>query len=361
MRPGRARWTPAPPAIGLDLGIFGGSGVFSILLKFDLVGFNRFFGLGELWGVAADRVNSRCGLRFPWRWHQSLINFQLGLLRGDTLALAEEVGKGLLLETIEVFLGELLLNFLCASFGGSFCSVVATVASITVLFSILLPLPLPAPVSVSVSASRAVSRAAAVTVVAALAKSIAVVFTVAVTISVTIPVYIAASVSIPLPLPLLFALPLSLLLPFLLLLPLLLAPFPTLLFSPLVFFPLLPSALLARGPLRLTSLHLLFFLDFAFELSLLLLDRLQLGADPLPLGAAGSGVSSVLLISLGAADALLLGCLVANLGAPQLPDVGLDGSAVNQCADDLLCFLVDAAAVQRAVDKSGSFPALQRQ
>jgi hypothetical protein len=41
--------------------------------------------------------------------------------------------------------------------------------------------------------------------------------------------------------------------------------------------------------------------------------------------------------------------------------VSLDGAAVDQGADDLFRFLVDAAAVECAIDKGGSFPALEGQ
>ena len=142
---------------------------------------------------------------------------------------------------------------------------------------------------------------------------------------------------------------------------LLLAPFPALPLPPLVLLPLLPPPLFPSSPLGLPPLHLLSRPDLALELPLLLLDCSELRPHALPLGPSGGGLGSVFLVRLGAADALLLGCLVANLGAAQLADVRLDGAGVNQRADDLLCLLVHAAAVQRAIDQRCGFSALEGQ
>lgn len=244
-----------------------------------------------------------------------------------------------------VFLGELFLDFLRTPIGCTLCSIVATIASI----SVPLPIPFSVPAAISISPSRAISGAATVAVIATLAKPIAMV-----TFSVALPVSVAASV----PLSLLFALPISLLLTLLLLLPLFFAPLPTLLFPSLVFLSLFFPALLAGGPLCLTSLHFFFFLDLTFELPFLLLNRFELGTDSLPLGTASSGVGSVLLIGLCTAHSFFLGCLAADLSAPKPADVRLDCGAVNQRTDDLLCFLVDATAIQGAINKGGSLTAL---
>jgi hypothetical protein len=96
-------------------------------------------------------------------------------------------------------------------------------------------------------------------------------------------------------------------------------------------------------------------------LSFLFLNCLKLCPNALPLKPAGGGLGSVFHVGLCTVAALLLGSLVANLGAAQFADVSLDGAAVNQRADDLLGFLVDAAAVECAINKSCSFPTLERQ
>ncbi len=134
-----------------------------------------------------------------------------------------------------------------------------------------------------------------------------------------------------------------------------------LLLPPLILLPLLLPALFPGCPLSLPPLRLFPRLDLALELPLLLLDGSELSADPVPLRAAGGRLGGVFLVRLGAAHALFLGSLVADFGTAQLADMGLYGAGVDQGADNLLRFLVDAAAVECAINKGCRFPALQGQ
>lgn len=141
--------------------------------------------------------------------------------------------------------------------------------------------------------------------------------------------------------------------------PLLLAALATLLLSPLVFFTLLFPPLFSGSPLGLPSLGLFSRLDLALELSLLLFDRPQFSTNTLPLSPACGSLCGVLLIRFRTADSFFLGCLVADLDTAQLADVSFNGAAVDQSADDFLCFLIDTTAVEGAVNKGCSLTALQ--
>jgi hypothetical protein len=176
---------------------------------------------------------------------------------------------------------------------------------------------------------------------------------VAVTVSVSIAASVPVSAGLALSVPFLFALSL--------LLPLLLAPFAALFLSPFILLALLLPPLFPSSPLGLPSLRVLPRFDLALELSLLFLDRPELCPDSLSLAPAGGRLGGVFLVRLGTANPFFFGGLVANFGATQLADVSLDGAAVDQGADDLFRFLVDAAAVECAIDKGGSFPALEGQ
>jgi hypothetical protein len=68
------------------------------------------------------------------------------------------------------------------------------------------------------------------------------------------------------------------------------------------------------------------------------------------LGAALRHFSSVLLVCLGTPYALLLSGLIADLCAPQLPDVRFYRLRVNKGIDDRFGLLVNAAAVDGAIN-----------
>jgi hypothetical protein len=287
-----------------------------------------------------DRVDSRGRLRLLRGGNQCFVDLQLGLLCRNTLALAEEVLESFLLEALIVLLGQLLLDFCPLFFRGLWPAI--TVAGVPV------PISVPAPVSVLGS----IPGSSPVAVVATLfAKPIPI--PVAVTVSVSIAASVPVSAALALSVPFLFALSL--------LLPLLLAPFAALFLSPFILLALLLPPLFPSSPLDLASLRLLPGFDLALELSLHFLDRPELGPNPLSLGPAGGRLGGVFLVRLGTANPFFFGGLVANLGAAQLANVSLDGAAVDEGADDLFCFLVDAAAVECAIDKGGSFPALEGQ
>ena len=224
--------------------------------------------------------------------------------------------------------------------------------------AVSIPVPIPIPVSVPITSNRPIPRSASVAIIATFPEAVAVAVSIPITVPVSIPV------ATPITVLLLFALPVSLLLPFPFLCSFLLAPFPSFLsflLPPFVFLPFLFPPFFPCGPLRFPPLLVLLSPDLALELPLLLLNTLEFRPNALSLGPAGGGFSGVFQICLSTANTFLLGALVANFCAAQFADVSLDGVAVDQGADDFLCLLIHASAIQRAIDEGRGFTALEGQ
>jgi hypothetical protein len=276
-----------------------------------------------------------------------------------------------------VFLGECKLGLLCALLFAASVPIpvavavaVAVTVSITVMVAISVPVPVAVPVSVplpvpvpvtipiplSDPVSRSVSRSASVAIIAPF--QIPIPIPISVAVPVPVPVSVTTPISVPprLAVPIAFPFPLPLAFSFL---PLLLPPFAPLLLPPLVLLALLSPPLLARRPLRLAPLRLLFLPNLALEPPLFLFNFPKLRTNPFPLSAARGRLGGVFLVRLGSANPFLLGRLVADLCAAQFSDVRLDGAGVDQRADEFFGLLVDPAAVQGAVDEGGGFAALE--
>lgn len=158
----------------------------------------------------------------------------------------------------------------------------------------------------------------------------------------------SGSIAVSVPVPASFAVPL---LPFLL--PLFLA------LLPLQTAFLLPGSSLGLSLLKLGPL--LPFGDLPLLAGNLLLHGLEVKVLLVALCPPSSNLHGVLLVRLGPLDALRLGGLGADLGGAQLTDLVLDGADVDEVFEDGLGVLVDARAIQRAIDEGDGLAALERQ
>lgn len=167
---------------------------------------------------------------------------------------------------------------------------------------------------------------------------------------IAVPISIAVPVSISVSVPPSFTLALAL--SFALLLPL------------SFFLPLFFSLRLSCSSLGLSLLlfgALLPLGDFSALTGDFFLHGLQVGILLVALGTSRTDIGSVLLVCLCAVDTFFFCRILANLGLSKFADLSFDCANVNETFEEGFSLPVDTRSVQRTVDESNSFSAVECQ
>jgi hypothetical protein len=214
-------------------------------------------------------------------------------------AFSQEICQGLLLKTFVFLPRKLSLVVVLGGFLPCIATIMATLPTLSIAVSIRNTLPGPITTAVPTPAPVSTSTSLAISV------SFALSFTLS----------ILAFLTATLPAPLMVTITL-------------LPPLPALLISLLVLLTFLGAPSVTSRLVGLAPFVLLVLLDLPFKLALLLVNVPQLFADFLTLPDARRRLGRILGVCLGAAQALLLSCFVANLSPAQLANVLLDNVVV---------------------------------